>query len=67
MVFDASTKPAIYCGNDERLKGNSALVTRQDDEFVVAQFDDLNLGDVAYGWHKFPATDFKLKEVKTAE
>jgi hypothetical protein len=47
-----------YCGDDEPLKGKTALVT-QHGTHVQAQFDDLSLGAVAFSWHRFEVDEFE--------
>lgn len=40
------------------LHGKTALLCEGEEGEVKAQFDDLTLPQ-AYGWHAFPATDFR--------
>ena len=43
------------------LAGEKALIRlTKDPAIVLAQFDNLALIMLAFDWHEFPATDFKL-------
>ena len=61
-------KEMLYCGSDDRLKGQSALV-RWDpyqSDTVLVQFTDITLGDLAHGWHRYPENEFRNPEDPSA-
>lgn len=50
-----------YVGLDTVLAGKTALLIYEDDG-LLAQFDDRSTpGGLAYGWHKFPLSDFEVE------
>lgn len=49
-----------YVGERPELKGKHAYVSPGEEGQVKAQFDDLNLLELACGWHEFPTTDFAI-------
>ena len=69
--------PAIYIGPIEHLRGETALIRSTGEEpagVVLAQFDRRGLTHsgkptadgpltkcLAYGWHSFPRSDFKVR------
>ena len=42
------------------LQGEGALIISLDDTTVKVQFDNKSLGNLAFGWHIFSASDFKI-------
>lgn len=51
----------VYVGPRTDLRGEEAMVRPKEqcpDGDVVAQFDNMGLAE-AFGWHRFPAADFK--------
>jgi hypothetical protein len=49
----------VYIGSMPELRGKTALITKQDDEYLTAQFDDMNLGRLAFGQHQFRIDEFE--------
>lgn len=70
------TLKGTYCGSEERLQGQEALLHRdQDPEFVYAQFDHVRLKKVeekpfneenslGLGWHIFLTSEFEIRDLK---
>lgn len=51
-----------YIGSDPKLAGETVIVRPVGDgkEKLLVQFDNLELGDLAQGWHQYPASDFEI-------
>jgi hypothetical protein len=51
---------AKYIGSDPALQGETVIVRPVGDgtSILLVQFDNQNLGDLALGWHQYPASDF---------
>ena len=62
-------KKGTYTGSSKRLRGKTALVMTMGEKSprgiipegkVMIQANDVSTG-LGHGWHKFPATDWKVK------
>ncbi|QDP60471.1 MAG: hypothetical protein GOVbin1096_99 [Prokaryotic dsDNA virus sp.] len=55
-----------YVGDIEKLKGHTALIRYDEDNNILAQFDDMQLRyhgrGMGFGWHKFDSSDFKIRK-----
>lgn len=49
----------VYVGGMPELRGKTALITEHDEEHLTAQFDDMNLGRLAFGQHMFRRDEFE--------
>ena len=57
---------ATYVGDNELLKGKTALLQRFTATTVDAQFDDLTLPEeFTHGWKTYKASDFENDSQKT--
>lgn len=54
-------KHGIYIGEDPKFENEEALIRPVNDKFLLAQFDNVNLGHFSYNWHKFPVEDFEIE------
>lgn len=61
----------IYIGPIEALRGQHALLRQEEPDFLLAQFDDMNLSHPETGeelwhhWHKFRLEEFRLDDRPT--
>lgn len=52
-------KTLVYIGNYAGMNGKTALVQPLAGDTVLAQFDDIELGNVAFSWNEYPASAFQ--------
>lgn len=58
--MNAPSLRGTYIGHTKGLRGEQALLRRGSDGALLAQFNDMALGSVAFGWTEFDEEEFYI-------